>query len=94
MKRTTTINLGGIVFNIDEDAYQTLSNYLSYSTEKKYDYIIGNPPWGYDYTEDEKVSLRKRFKSAIGSSIESFDVFVEQALLNLHQVCILFPLNQ
>lgn len=29
MKRTTTINLGGIVFNIDEDAYQTLSNYLS-----------------------------------------------------------------
>lgn len=63
----------------------TESDYLSYSTEKKYDYIIGNPPWGYDYTEDEKVSLRKRFKSAIGSSIESFDVFVEQALLNLHQ---------
>jgi phage shock protein PspC (stress-responsive transcriptional regulator) len=29
MKKTLTVNLGGIVFNIDEDAYQLLDNYLS-----------------------------------------------------------------
>lgn len=29
MKKTLTINLGGIVFNIDEDAYQLLDKYLS-----------------------------------------------------------------
>ncbi len=29
MKKTTNINLGGFVFNIDEDAYQALSNYLT-----------------------------------------------------------------
>ncbi len=28
MKRTLTINLNGIIFNIDEDAYQMLDNYL------------------------------------------------------------------
>jgi phage shock protein PspC (stress-responsive transcriptional regulator) len=29
MKKTLTVNLGGIVFHIDEDAYQLLDNYLS-----------------------------------------------------------------
>ncbi|MDR2921059.1 MAG: PspC domain-containing protein [Tannerella sp.] len=29
MKKTLTVNLGGIVFNIDEDAYQLLDNYFS-----------------------------------------------------------------
>ncbi|MFI3296977.1 MAG: DUF2807 domain-containing protein [bacterium] len=29
MKRTLTINLNGIIFNIDEDAYQMLDNYLT-----------------------------------------------------------------
>ncbi len=28
MKKTLTINLGGIVFHIDEDAYLSLSQYL------------------------------------------------------------------
>ena len=29
MKKTLTINLNGIVFNIDEDAYQVLNEYLT-----------------------------------------------------------------
>ena len=29
MKKTLTVNLGGIVFNIDEDAYLLLDNYFS-----------------------------------------------------------------
>ena len=29
MKKTLTINLNGIVFNIDEDAYQALKSYLN-----------------------------------------------------------------
>ncbi|MFN8208904.1 MAG: PspC domain-containing protein [Bacteroidales bacterium] len=28
MKKTQTVNIGGLVFNIDEDAYSRLSNYL------------------------------------------------------------------
>ena len=29
MKKTLTINLGGIVYHIDDDAYRLLDNYLS-----------------------------------------------------------------
>ena len=29
MKKTLTVNLGGTVFHIDEDAYQLLDKYLS-----------------------------------------------------------------
>src|ERR1035437_8693426 len=29
MNKTVTINIGGIIFNIEEDAYETLKNYLS-----------------------------------------------------------------
>ena len=60
----------------------TESDYLTYSSNIKFDYIIGNPPWGYEYTEEEKEKLRKRYKSALGN-VESYDVFVEQAILNL-----------
>ena len=28
MKKTLTVNLGGTVFNIDDDAYRLLDNYL------------------------------------------------------------------
>ena len=29
MKKTTTVNIGGVLFQIDEDAYQVLEQYLS-----------------------------------------------------------------
>ena len=45
-----------------------------------FDYIIGNPPWGYDFSDKEKTVLRKTFTSAVGSNIESYDIFIEKAL--------------
>lgn len=47
---------------------------------KTFDYIIGNPPWGYDFSEKEKTFLRKTYLSAVGSNIESYDVFIEKSL--------------
>ncbi|MGI6524829.1 MAG: TaqI-like C-terminal specificity domain-containing protein [Bdellovibrionota bacterium] len=67
----------------------TERDYLSYSTDIKFDFIIGNPPWGYVYTEREKAALRNQFKCAVGNNIESYDVFVEQALSNLHECGVL-----
>lgn len=58
-------------------------DYLKNSDEIKFDYIIGNPPWGYNYSEKEKSELREEFLCATGSNIESYDVFVEQTLKNL-----------
>lgn len=64
-------------------AHITNEDYLDHSFTGPFDYIIGNPPWGYAYSEDEKKSLRKKYISAEGASIESYDVFIEQAINDL-----------
>lgn len=58
----------------------TENDYLSFTPEKKYDYIIGNPPWGFHFSDSQKEILRSKYQSAAGSSIESYDIFVEQSL--------------
>lgn len=45
-----------------------------------FDRIIGNPPWGYAYSADEKKDLKKRFKCAKTASPESADLFLEKGL--------------
>lgn len=64
-------------------AHISEGDYLSYDKSRKYDFIIGNPPWGYEFSDSQKENLRSKYKSAIGTNIESYDVFVEQALMNL-----------
>ena len=48
-----------------------------------FNYIIGNPPWGYNYTNEELSVLRETYKSATGKNIESYDIFIEQSLRHL-----------
>lgn len=58
-------------------------DYLSFAMEESFDYIVGNPPWGYEFTEQEKERLREKYVCAQGKNIESYDVFTEQAISNL-----------
>lgn len=58
-------------------------NYLFESDSKQFDIIIGNPPWGFDFSEQDKVFLKEKYASAYGRSVESYDVFIEQALREL-----------
>lgn len=48
--------------------------------ERKFDVILGNPPWGSVFTEEEAEKCRKVFKTAVGKSIESYDLFIEKTL--------------
>ncbi len=59
------------------------TDYLHETTQPLFDYIIGNPPWGYSYNEQEKSRLMRMYKVAKGKSIESFDLFVEKSLSEL-----------
>ena len=61
----------------------TCRDYLSWDPTEKYDYIIGNPPWGCEFSEEEKERLKKCFLTASGRKIESYDLFIEQALASL-----------
>ena len=62
----------------------TCGDYLS-DTCPKFDLILGNPPWGYDFSDGEKAALRRRFITAQGKNVESYDVFIEKALSDLNR---------
>lgn len=47
---------------------------------RKFDVVLGNPPWGSVLSETDVIKCRKLFKTATGTSIESYDLFVEKAL--------------
>ncbi|MDO5403827.1 MAG: N-6 DNA methylase, partial [Eubacteriales bacterium] len=51
--------------------------------EDKYDYVIGNPPWGYEFSQEQKVQLQKIYSLAAGGDFESYDLFLERALSKL-----------
>ena len=53
-------------------------------SNKTYDVILGNPPWGYDFSASEKASLKSRFLSAACVNPESYDLFCEQGVKRLN----------
>lgn len=62
---------------------------------QKFDVIVGNPPWGSDFSEEDALRCRKLFKTAVGKSIESYDLFVEKALSMLdHKGVLAFVLPE
>lgn len=58
----------------------THADYLMDYSQSGFDYVIGNPPWGYAYTDQEGVSLDFKYALARGAKTESYDVFTEHAL--------------
>lgn len=50
----------------------------------KFDRIIGNPPWGSDFSEEEKGKIRERFLCAGKKSIEASTLFLEKAMQDLN----------
>ena len=62
---------------------------------QKFDIIVGNPPWGSDFSEADAHQCRRVFKTAIGKSIESYGLFVEKALSMLkHKGVLAFVLPE
>lgn len=58
----------------------TVSDYLLEYRQNGFDYILGNPPWGYDFSKEQKEKLRNVYKTADCGSPESYDVFLEHSL--------------
>lgn len=52
---------------------------------QKFDVILGNPPWGSDFSEEDACKCRKLFKSAVGKNMESYDLFIEKAITMLRR---------
>lgn len=56
------------------------SLHLMNRDERKYDLIIGNPPYGYQFSETELNVLKKDYEIASEKSVESYDLFMELSL--------------
>ncbi|MGN0435566.1 MAG: class I SAM-dependent DNA methyltransferase, partial [Wujia sp.] len=61
----------------------TNSDYLTEYKNKDFSYIIGNPPWGYHFSDSEKAALNSRYKTAVRRNPEAYDVFMEKGLSDL-----------
>lgn len=53
---------------------------LSKTFENKFSVVLGNPPWGYNYNNDEKKHLEENYITAKCKGIESYDLFIEKGL--------------
>lgn len=84
--KITRINLA-IKYSIKDKkkiySHITNEDYLNHHFTYKFDYIIGNPPWGFNFSKEDKIRLKGKYSSAVGSNIESYDIFIEQALRDL-----------
>lgn len=51
---------------------------------ERFSAVVGNPPWGADYTEDERRYLSHRYKRSVARMIDSYIYFTDQVtrLLN------------
>ncbi|MBE5834214.1 MAG: hypothetical protein E7309_06215 [Butyrivibrio sp.] len=58
-------------------------DFLSFSSKEKYDLILGNPPWGYDFTSHQILSLCKKYECCSKRSHESYDLFLENSIRHL-----------
>lgn len=60
-----------------------IGNTLFKTFTQKFDVILGNPPWGSNLSEEDSIIYRQLFKTAAGTNIESYDLFVEKSLAML-----------
>ena len=54
----------------------TEKNFLTEYDRTGFDTIIGNPPWGYAFSNEDKAVLKARYATASGRNTEYYDVFM------------------
>ena len=59
----------------------TLSNTFS----RKFSVVLGNPPWGYDFSKEETAYLTANYLTAKHKGMESYDLFVEKGMAMLEE---------
>lgn len=58
---------------------------LSDTFSRKFSVVLGNPPWGYDFSKEETAYLTANYITAKNKGMESYDLFVEKGLAMLEE---------
>lgn len=72
----------------------TVRDFLKAGCSKEADLIVGNPPWGSEFTPEEEAEYRGKFQTGAQKQIESGNLFVEQSLMQLKsggKLCFVLP---
>lgn len=59
------------------------SYFHSFKNERRFDIVLGNPPWGSDLPDEESKKCRKIFTVCADKNTESYDLFIEKALSSM-----------
>lgn len=59
----------------------TLSNTFS----RKFSVVLGNPPWGYDFSKEDTAYLTDNYITAKNKGMESYDLFIEKGMAMLEE---------
>ena len=79
----TQINIAILCEDITLDILQThflCEDTLTNTFPQKFDIVLGNPPWGFVFSEEAISDLHTRYVTAKKRSLESYDLFVEKSL--------------
>lgn len=77
------INIYLLDSTITKDALYShfiVGNTLENTFDLKFSVILGNPPWGYDFSNKEKEYLLKHYDTAKNRGMESYDLFIEKGI--------------
>lgn len=58
----------------------TCGNTLNGMFSKTFDVVLGNPPWGYNFSAQETEELSDKYSIIKGKNVESYDLFIEKSL--------------
>lgn len=58
---------------------------LSNTFSRKFSVVLGNPPWGYDFSKEETAYLTANYITAKSKSMESYDLFIEKGMSMLEE---------
>ncbi len=60
-------------------------NTLESTFSRTFSVVLGNPPWGYDFSKEESKYLVKNYRTAKNKGMESYDLFIEKGLSMLEK---------
>lgn len=60
-------------------------NTLFKSFPCKFSVVLGNPPWGYNFSKEETESLTANYVTAKSKGMESYDLFIEKGITMLEE---------
>lgn len=64
----------------DLESHFICGNTLEKTFVQSFSVVLGNPPWGYNFSKEETSFLLKHYKTGKSKGMESYDLFIERSI--------------